>query len=90
MSDNQLAKAGALHWPDEKRIDAIWQNGGTGEHYGMKTYRVAAMTTASKRHIQHEVGAYNMAEVLCMFQEWLISQGLSIEAMCELDVSEVK
>lgn len=54
----------------------------------MKEYKVAAMTRASGRHLQTEFAAYNISEVLCMFQKWLISQGLNIEALCELDVSE--
>ena len=55
----------------------------------MRSYKIAAMVTHSGKHLETEVAAYTTSEVLCLFQRWLIEQGLHIDAVCELDVSEV-
>ena len=55
----------------------------------MKTYKIAAMVRHSGKHLETEVAAYTISEALCLFQLWLIEQGLHIDAACELDISEV-
>ena len=89
MSDNQLRKAGALHWPEENRIDIVGTNGNDGLHYGMKKYRLAGMDSESKKHLQCDLVAKNMSQALFMFVEWLNKQGFKFEDMCEFDASEV-
>jgi hypothetical protein len=76
-------------WPTDNRIDVIGQNGNTGEHYGMKTYKIGAMVTHSGKHLQTEEFAYDIFGALGLFQLWLDEQGLCMEALCELDISEV-
>ena len=72
MSDNQLARAGALHFND-----------------GMKTYKVAAMVRHGGKHIETECMTFNLPDAYAYFAQWLLTQGLSVEALCELDISEV-
>jgi hypothetical protein len=55
----------------------------------MKTYKIAAMVRHSGKHLETEVAAYTISEALCLFQLWLIEQGLHIDASCDLDISEV-
>ena len=55
----------------------------------MKTYKIAAMVRHSGKHLETEVAAYDMRSALCLFQNWLDGQGLIMEALCELDISEV-
>jgi hypothetical protein len=77
-------------WPTDNRIDVIGQNGNTGEHYGMKTYKIACMVTHSGKHLETEVSAYDMLTALGLFDcEFLRKHGLCMEALCELDISEV-
>ena len=55
----------------------------------MRTYKIAAMVTHSGKHLETEVAAYTMVDALEMFSAFLGKHGLSIEALCELDVSEI-
>jgi hypothetical protein len=76
-------------WPADNRIDVIGQNGNTGEHYGIKTYKIACMVTHSGEHLETEVAAYNLGDALLMFAGFLLDEHLSMESLSELDVSEV-
>jgi hypothetical protein len=55
----------------------------------MRTYKIAAMVTHSGKHLETEVGAYDMLDALIIFKAWLNAKDLCMEALCELDVSEV-
>ena len=55
----------------------------------MKTYKIAAMVTHSGKHLETEIEAFSLASALIKFDMWLLPQGLSMEAIDELDVSEV-
>ena len=55
----------------------------------MKTYKIGAMVTHSGKHLETEVAAYNLWDAIAMFYAYLSTQGLNMEALCELDVSEV-
>jgi hypothetical protein len=55
----------------------------------MKTYKIAAMVTHSGKHLETEVAAYYFSEALDRFREWLFARNLSLDALCELDISEV-
>ena len=55
----------------------------------MKTYKIAAMVTHSGKHLETEVAAYNLGDALLMFAGFLMDEHLSMEALCELDISEV-
>jgi hypothetical protein len=55
----------------------------------MRSYKIAAMVRHSGKHLETEVAAYTMTEALTFFDLWLHNQGLSMEALCELDISEV-
>jgi hypothetical protein len=55
----------------------------------MKTYHIACMVTHSGRHLETEVAAYTMCDALMIFHGWLISQGVALDALSELDASEV-
>jgi hypothetical protein len=56
----------------------------------MKTYKIAAMVTHSGKHLETEVAAYTIPEAIALFEEALfVGQELSMEALCELDISEV-
>jgi hypothetical protein len=55
----------------------------------MNTYKIAAMVRHSGKHLETEIAAYNMNDALAIFYGWLDLQGLSMEALSELDVSEV-
>jgi hypothetical protein len=55
----------------------------------MKTYKIGAMVTHSGKHLETEVAAYNLWDAIAMFYAYLSTQGLNMEALCELDVSEI-
>jgi hypothetical protein len=55
----------------------------------MKTYKIAAMVRHSGKHLQNEFGAFSMLDVLGYFQHWLDEQGLHIDAISELDITEL-
>jgi hypothetical protein len=55
----------------------------------MKTYKIGAMVTHSGKHLEYTVAAYHMNEALDLFLIFLDEQGLCMEALCELDISEV-
>ena len=55
----------------------------------MKTYKIAAMVTHSGKHLETEVAAYNLGDALLMFAGFLMDEHLSMETLCELDISEV-
>ena len=55
----------------------------------MKTYKIGAMVTHSGKHLETEVAAYNLGDALLMFAGYLMDEHLSMEALCELDISEV-
>ena len=55
----------------------------------MRNYKIAAMVRHSGKHLETEVAAYTMTEAITFFDLWLHNQGLSMDAICELDVSEV-
>ena len=55
----------------------------------MKTYKIGAMVTHSGKHLETEVAAYNLGDALLMFAGFLMDEHLSMEALSELDVSEI-
>jgi hypothetical protein len=55
----------------------------------MKTYKIACMVTHSGKHLQAEVAGFDILSALGFFQHWLAKKGLCMEALCELDISEV-
>jgi hypothetical protein len=55
----------------------------------MKTYQIAAMVRHSGEHIQFEVGAYGIPDALWHFNRLLDEQGLHIDAISELDITEL-
>ena len=55
----------------------------------MRSYKIAAMVTHSGKHLETEIAAYHMNEAIDLFLIFLDEQGLSMEALCELDISEV-
>jgi hypothetical protein len=77
------------NWPTDNRIDVIGQNGNTGEHYGMKNYKIAAQVAHGGKYLETEVAAYDIEQAIRLFDHWLHNQGFSMAALCELDVSEV-
>ena len=42
-----------MSWPEESRIDAVGQNGNTGEHYGIKEYEEVAAMADNVNHPEH-------------------------------------
>ena len=55
----------------------------------MRRYKIAAMVTHRGKHLETEVAAYDIKDAFHFFDKWLYEQGLHIDAICELDVSEV-
>jgi len=55
----------------------------------MKTYHIAAQVAHSGKHLDYTVAAYTMTEAITFFDLHLHNIGLSFDALCELDVSEV-
>ena len=55
----------------------------------MRTYKIGAMITHSGKHLETEIGAYDMLDALIIFKAWLNAKDLCMEALCELDVSEI-
>ena len=55
----------------------------------MKTYKIGAMVTHSGKHLETEIAAYDLGDALLMFAGFLMDEHLSMEALNELDVSEV-
>ena len=55
----------------------------------MKTYKIGAMVTHSGKHLETEVAAYNLADAVMLTHGWLRDNGLTMEALSELDISEV-
>jgi hypothetical protein len=55
----------------------------------MRSYKIAAMVTHSGKHLETEVAAYGMRDAFHLFCAYLLTQNLCIDALCELDVSEV-
>jgi len=55
----------------------------------MKTYHIAAQVAHSGKHLETEVAAYNLGDALLMFAGFLLDEHLSMEALSELDISEM-
>ena len=55
----------------------------------MKTYHIGCMVRHSGKHLETEVAAYSLNEAIWIFNRQLLGQDLSMEALSELDVSEV-
>ena len=55
----------------------------------MRSYKIAAMVRHSGKHLETEVAAYDIKDAFHFFDKWLYEQGLHIDAINELDISEV-
>ena len=56
----------------------------------MRNYKIAAMVRHSGKHLETEVAAYSILEAIGLFDcVFLRKHGLCMEALNELDVSEV-
>jgi hypothetical protein len=55
----------------------------------MRNYKIAAQVRHSGKHLETEVAAYDLHHALLMFAGFLLDEHLSMEALSELDVSEV-
>ena len=55
----------------------------------MRSYKIAAQVRHSGKHLETEVAAYNLGDAILMFAGFLMDEHLSMEALSELDVSEV-